>query len=103
MMMDNPSKSLYLREIFTIRVAVMINLGWATIASILGVAVCFKKFGTHFDNESVWAIAMLCVAFCIYAFNSWKYGQFLFGGVYCFTMFTLFDKYNKLYNKSKIY
>ena len=84
-----------MKEIFTLRVAVLINFGWVTIASILGVAVCFKKFKTHFSNEEVWAIVILCVALVIFTVNSVLYGDFLYGGVFVYTMICLFAMYKK--------
>lgn len=100
-MVTNPAKPLYLREILVLRVAILINFGWVTVASILGVSVCFKKFEVPFTHESIWAIAILCVAFLIFAFNSYKYGGFLYGGVFVYVNFTLFEKYNRRYRDGK--
>lgn len=100
-MVTNPVKPLFIREILALRVAILINFGWVTVASILGVSVCFKKFETPFTNESIWAIAILCVAFLIFTFNSIKYGGFLYGGVFVYVNFTLYDKYTKLYRQCK--
>ena len=94
-MLTNPLRPLYIREILTLRVAIMINFGWVTIASILGVAVCFKKFRTHFDHESTWAIIILCIALVIFTINSILYGQILYGGVFVYAMFCLNQYYRK--------
>lgn len=98
--MTNPPKPLYWREYLTLRLGVMINLGWVTTASILSIAVCFKKFGTPFSQESVWAICVLCVAFVIYTVNSVLYGQPLYQGVFVFVNFCLFDRFSKDYKSS---
>lgn len=100
-MLSNPAKPLFLREIFTVRVAVLLNFGWVTVASILAFSVCFKKFQTPFANESIWAIAILCVALFIFVLNSVLYGGFIVGGVFVFVNVTLFSKYTELYEESK--
>lgn len=96
MLVTDHKKPLNLIEIGTLRVAMLINFGWSTIACVLGVSVCFKKFETHFDNEAAWAISVLAIIFCVFTANSWIYGQLLYGGVFVFASFSLYDKYNRL-------
>lgn len=79
----------------------MLNFGWVTLASILGVAVCLRKFQTKFEREDIWAISLLCIAFVITTVNSVLYGQFLYQGVFAYTNFCLFDRFNKLYRSAE--
>lgn len=93
-MLNNPARPLYWREYLVIKPAIVINGGWVTVASFLGLGVCFKKFEVSFSHESIWAIVGLIVLLCVYTANSWVYGGFLFGAVFVFVNFCLFDKYN---------
>jgi hypothetical protein len=81
----------------------VINFGWVTVASILGVSVCLKKFEVNFSHESIWAIAILSVALVIFTINSILYGQLLYGGVFVYVNFTLYDKYKKLSESKNIF
>ena len=98
--LTNCTNELYLGEKMTIYVAIMINFAWVTIASIVAVAVTFKKFEVNFNHESTWAIGVLCIAFCIFSYSSWLYGELLYGGVFvCYIKHiyifrTFFDTYN---------
>lgn len=100
-LVSNPEEPLYLWEIITLRTAIYLNFGWVTVASILSIAVCFKKFETEFKEEVIWAIAVLAAAYLIFTINSIIYGGFIVGGVFVFVNFMLFDKYNRQYERSK--
>lgn len=102
-MLNNQARPLYLREYLIIKPAIVINAGWVTVASFLGVGVCFKKFEVHFNHESIWAIVGVVVLFCVFTANSWRYGGFLLGSVFVFVNFTLFYKYNTEEAKGKNY
>ena len=93
-MLNNPKKPLYWREYLLITPAVVINAGWVTVASFVGLGVCFKKFEIVFQNESFWAIIGLIVLLGVFSLNSFIYGGFLLGGVFVFVNYALFDKYN---------
>ena len=82
--------------------AIILNFGWVTVACILGVAVCFKKFETNFSHESVWAICVFALALAVFTVNSVLYGQLLYGGVFSYVNFCLYAKYKK-WSESKGY
>ena len=75
---------------------IVLNLGWIILASILSIGVALKSFNIKVNNEYIWAISGLGAIYLVYAINSYLYGDFLFGGVYAYFCFALFDKYNNL-------
>ena len=93
--MIDGEQRLTLKEYLTIRIGIAINFGWVTVASILSIAVTFKKFRTDFPGrESSWAIAMLVIAACIFIANSFTQFELFFSAVYVYVLFTLWDRFD---------
>ena len=95
-MIQNKKQFLYNREYIVIIPTILLNLAWVILASFLSIGVVLKRFNVKIENESIWAISGLSILLLLFAFNSWKYGEFLFGAVYVYFCFALFDKYFKL-------
>lgn len=96
MILTNPANPMKPIEHFTITIAVGMNTAWVILATLLGIAVCFKKFNTSISGESIWAIVALALVFCISAFESYRTGYLPFCWVLPFFCFALFDRYNQL-------
>lgn len=87
----------------TIRIGIAINFGWVTTASILGIAVTFKKFNTSFyGRESSWAIAIITIATLIYTAIAFTRKEAITPAVFVYVNFTLWGYYNNfIKNESK--
>ena len=91
----NPLNPPNIKEYLTIKIGIALNFGWVTAASILSIAVCFKKFETDFGtHEETWAIAVLCLAACIFLFDAIMNGGLLFSLVFVYFNITCFDRLN---------
>ena len=93
--LNNPLNPPNIQEYLTIKIGIALNFGWVTCASILSIAICFKKFQTNFGGyDEICAIIVLCIAACIFLFDAIINGGFLYSLVFVYFNMTLFARYN---------
>ena len=95
--LERPENRLGCFESFTLYLAVMINFGWVTCASILSVTTTLIFFEIDLPGDDVlWGICVIVVAYAIFYLAAIIYGHFFYGVVFVYFTFALFLRYISL-------
>ena len=89
-----PENDLNCFETLTLYIAVMLNFGWVTIATILSITTTLIKFEVDLPGDDViWSVLILMIAYGLFYLSSILYHNFIYEMVFVAFNFTLFLKY----------